>query len=413
MDALDKAPGMTPRGPEMAGRTVVLASKSGQFGGMEIRMIEEARFLLSLGSRVVAATPRFQDEADFSAAMDELGVACERFEPAPLLTDWRLRHLHWLRARLSGGRRLARLRADLMHVFMSWTDQGLEQLWAARQIGLPTVISVHNAFPPCNFTPWHRRHIGHAFEGLRGVYAVSRSALGQFEAIFGAWIPEAAARRVIYNAVDSERFRPLAERTGLRAGLGLDPDAPLIGSLGRFDDQKRPLSLIAVFARVRAQLPAARLLLVGRGPLEAEMRAEIDRLGLAAAVTILDHCPDPERLYPALDVHLLVSRNEGFGLVTAEAMACGVPVVGTRVPGTEEIIEGSGGGTLVPLGDIEAAAEAVLELLRAGPERRAEIGAAGRRSAIARFGRESWRQQLEAFYRLALVASPPAARARP
>ena len=389
---------MTPAASGSAARSIVLTSKSGQFGGMEFRMLDEARFLVAQGHKVTVAAPHFPGVAGFVAALAEIEVPSRQFEPPPFLTNWRLRHLHWLRSRAAGRRALAGLQPDLAHVFMSWSDQGLEQLWSARQAGAPTVISVHNAFPACDFTPWHRRHIAHAFAGLRGLYAVSRSALAQFEAIFEAWIPKDAIRTVIYNAVDSERFRPRPDCLAIRAELGLDATLPLIGSFGRFDDQKQPLSLLAILVAVRERVPAARLLLVGRGPLEAEIRAEAARLGIAEAVTILDFRDDIERLFPALDVHLLVSRNEGFGLATAEAMSCGVPVVGTRVPGTEEVIEASGGGALVPLGDSLAAAEVVAGLLQAPPEERSAIGAAGRRSVLQRFSKQAWRERLGAFY---------------
>jgi glycosyltransferase involved in cell wall biosynthesis len=94
---------------------------------------------------------------------------------------------------------------------------------------------------------------------------------------------------------------------------------------------------------------------------------------------------------------VLLSRNEGFGIATAEAMACGVPAVGTDVPGTADVLRGSEAGMLVPLDDADQAAKLVADLLR-DPARRARMAAAGPAEATARFGEEHVRDMVRAFY---------------
>ena len=345
------------------------------------------------------AAPAFAGSEAFIDTLRANGVPFTPFRPQPIFTDWTHRHLALLGAELWQRRGLARLRPDLVHVFFSWTDQGLDNLWLAGRSSLPAVVSVHNYFPLPDFTDWHRRHLATAFRSLQGLYGVSQSALDRFIEIYGRYIPADAVKSVVYNFVDTSRFRPSPQaRRVARTRLGLREDCILLGSVGRFDDQKKPLSLLTVFDRVRRKVPNARLLLVGDGPLKGALQEKIIELGCQDAVTLMGFQTDIENLYPAMDLHLLLSRNEGFGIVTAEAMACGVPAVGTRVPGTEEVIGNCPAGRLVALGDEAAAAEAVLSFVTLPQEQRKALAAGGRHHVEANFGIQRWHHSIAAFY---------------
>jgi L-malate glycosyltransferase len=104
-----------------------------------------------------------------------------------------------------------------------------------------------------------------------------------------------------------------------------------------------------------------------------------------------------EAIVPAMDLHLLVSRREGFGIATIEAMACGVPALATRVPGSEDILQGCAGGLLLTPGDTDHAVDAIAALLD-DPARRAEMGRQGRAEVEARYAVPVISAQVEAFY---------------
>ena len=104
-----------------------------------------------------------------------------------------------------------------------------------------------------------------------------------------------------------------------------------------------------------------------------------------------------ELLMPAFDLHLLLSKNEGFGIATIEAMACGVPAVGTDVPGTHDILHDSQGGVLLPPGDEDAACQALADLLR-DPARRQRMGRQARQEALQHYSMQRLEQQLRQFY---------------
>lgn len=380
-------------------QTILLISESGQFGGMEIRMVEEARLLKSLGCNVMVATPLFDGVERLWRQLSELGVPHIQ-SPAPaIFTDWRWRHVNWLRGELGSRYWLRGINADLVHVFFSWTDQGLNPLWLAGRNRIPAVLSIHNAFPMTTFPPWHRQNLRVAFRSVQGLYGVSQSALDHFNSIYREWLPAQCIQDTIYNCVDMDRFIPSAvRRERAREHLGLPSTAQVIGSVGRLDSQKKPLSLLDAFAKVKQRIPTATLVLIGEGPMEKEVQSAIHLMHLEGAVKCLPFVPNIEEFFPAFDVHILVSRNEGFGIVTAEAMSCGIPVVGTRVPGTEEIIAGSEAGILVPFDDSEAAATALCSILRTEPASRTAMGLRGREVVSQRFGKEAWKKNLEQFY---------------
>ncbi|WP_404379851.1 glycosyltransferase [Caenispirillum salinarum] len=393
-------------------RHVLLTSDSGQFGGMEMRMIDEARALRDMGHRVTVAVADFSGRDRMADRLRDLDVPLEHHEPARVLSDYH----HRFRARWQAATRpetgLARFAPDLVHVFFSWTDQGIDHLWAAGRAGLPAVASIRNSFTPWPLTRWHRLHLPTAFRSVRALYGVSGAALDSFAATFDPWIPDDARRTVIHNGVDTDRFVPSpTQRLRARKSLGIPGHVPVVGSVGRLADQKRPLELLDIFRRVRRRLPEARLVLVGSGHLETQVREEITRTGLGEAVVIIPFTQAVEALYCAMDLHLVISRNEGFSSVIAEAMACGVPVVGTRVPGTEEVIRGTKAGALVPFGDPAAIARTVIDILESGADARARLGQAGREAAVMRYSRDAWLARITRFYAEVLNPAAPSAAA--
>ncbi|MES3020538.1 MAG: glycosyltransferase [Pseudomonadota bacterium] len=362
------------RAPPPRGARVLITSCSGEFGGMELRMAQEARLLAGAGHASMLATPRFAGFNRLAAGLRADGIGATVFDPPQFFEQWHWRRTNKLRAQLFSAPRLRRFRADLVHVALCWTSYGASVLWLAHHCKLPLVLSVHNAFPPAVFHPWHARLYREAFGSVRGVYAVSASALEHFMASFGPYLAPATRLCVIPNSVDTARFYPSpARRRAARERLGLAPDALVLGAVGRLSPQKRPEALIALVAALRARFPGVRLVLAGSGPLEAQLRQQVALQGLSAHVVFAGFVGAVEELLPAFDLHLLLSRNEGFGIATIEAMACGVPVVGTDVPGTADILRRSMGGLLVPLGDEAATAAAVAALL-ADPARRALMG---------------------------------------
>ncbi len=229
----------------------------------------------------------------------------------------------------------------------------------------------------------------------------------------GGLPPERIA--MVYNSTDTTRFDPASVKGGsLRSRLGVDEGVPLIGLVGRFTVWKGHLDLITAFARVRAAIPDARLVLVGRatgidteGDLSylAEIRKRISELNLTDGIDWVDWVADTPGLMKDLDVLALPSWEEPFGLVVTEAMAMERPVVGYASGAVPEIITDGVDGLLVPPRDTEALAQALVSLLR-DPDRRAAMGKRGRQRVVTDFGPQRQADEVTSVYRAVARGSP-------
>jgi len=190
----------------------------------------------------------------------------------------------------------------------------------------------------------------------------------------------------IYNSVDLNHFRPVG-----RAWAG---EAPVIGSTARLHVKNDHATLLRAFARVNARWPGARLLLVGRGPEEAELRALATALGIAAHVQFTGERADVAPSLQQMDLYVQASVAEGMPNSVLEAMAAGLPVVATSVGGTPEVVVDGETGLLVPPRDPVALADAMQKLLEDRTMTDA-FGRAGRARVETHFGEGLMLRQVE------------------
>ena len=218
-------------------------------------------------------------------------------------------------------------------------------------------------------------------------------------------VGEAGQYEVALPAVDLERFNPGGlenARAEVRDEFGLPRSAPLVISVTRLARQKAPEDLLDAALMLRRSLPELRWLIVGGGPLEAEVRGAIADLGLGDRVTLTGPRRDVPRLLKAADIFALSSRWEPFGIVYLEAAATGLPVVGTRVDGAVEAVADGETGLLVESGDPARLAAAVARLMR-DRELARSLGAAGMERA-RQFGFDQFMRPIEALYERLLVS---------
>ncbi|MDP9454489.1 MAG: glycosyltransferase [Actinomycetota bacterium] len=161
-------------------------------------------------------------------------------------------------------------------------------------------------------------------------------------------------------------------------------------------------SFLRAAAHVARELPAARFVVVGDGPLRKELLGLAEELGVHDRVLFLGFRPDAQALLGLMDVVAVPSVSEGTPLVVLEAMAAAVPVVASRVGGIPGQIQPGREGILVPPGDAKALGDALLSLLR-DPERARRMGEAGRLRAETEFSHENMVRKVEGIYRDALT----------
>jgi glycosyltransferase involved in cell wall biosynthesis len=320
---------------------------------------------------------------------DFVPVTCDRLKPGVL------------------GRVTELVRERRIHVIHSHgKGAGLYGRLAARRAGIAAVHTFHGlhyrAYPP----------------GLREAYlALERWLAGMSHALIhvsesqrrraaGLGLAPDDRSRVIVNGVDAHRIQTLArERPISRERLALEAGALVLGTVARFDRVKGLEVLLDAFARLAPRLPRAALLLVGYGPEAERLRERARRAPCGARVIFAGPVPEAARCLPAMDVYVSASRGEGLPLAMLEAMACGLPVVATRVPGHVDVIEDGVTGLLVPPDNADGLAAAAESLL-ASPERRLAMGQAGRRRVEERFSADRMAAEVAEVYRAAARGIP-------
>jgi glycosyltransferase involved in cell wall biosynthesis len=156
---------------------------------------------------------------------------------------------------------------------------------------------------------------------------------------------------------------------------------------------------------ILAQEPRAQLLVIGAGPLEAELRAQVEASDLTKHVQFLGHVQDVETAFSRMDLLVVPSLSEAFSLVTVEGMMMELPVVGSRTGGIAEIIVDDQTGLLVPPGDSAALADACRYLL-SRPDVASRMGRRGRERALAEFHPSQFIVRHEALYACAVADRP-------
>ncbi len=300
--------------------------------------------------------------------------------------------------------------ADLVHSH-TWYANAAGQL-AGRLHGIPHVITAHSLEP---LRPWKAEQLGggyrisrlieqQAFETAEAVIAVSAGMRSDILRSYPA-IDEARVH-VVHNGVDPVRWRPVDDLAALQR-LGIDRDRPTVVFVGRITRQKGLPYLLQAAERLPADV---QLVLCAGAPdtpeILAEVRAGVDALSqLRSGVVWIDQVLSQHDLAAVLSagsVFVCPSLYEPLGIVNLEAMACGLPVVGTATGGIPEVVvEGVTGrlvpirqatdGTGTPLDPEQFVADlaGILTEVLADPEQARRMGEAGRGRALAAFSWES------------------------
>jgi N-acetyl-alpha-D-glucosaminyl L-malate synthase BshA len=223
-------------------------------------------------------------------------------------------------------------------------------------------------------------------------YEITRFGINQSDAVtaVSAYLAKATREdfrpevevRVIPNFIDGKAFTPALRNPALRA-VHAAPGEFLLGHMSNFRRLKRIPDVIRTFHLVQKEVPA-RLILMGDGVELEPARHLVAALGLSRRVAFLGPAARVAEVLAQLDLFLLPSEIESFGLAALEAMACGVPVIATRVGGLPEVVEDGETGYLCGVGDWECMARRSIDILR-DPPRHAAMRVAARDLALARY----------------------------
>jgi glycosyltransferase EpsF len=284
---------------------------------------------------------------------------------------------------------------------------GAAPVLAAKRAGVPSIVTFHHWMFEAQ-TPLTRRT---PIRQVRRLYGEVSFRYARNHATAVTTLSRAVMRRIDPALEGDPRYHRLRLsvdlpprpnnrcREEMRLSFGMAPTAPVLIHIGRFIEQKNHHAVLDIFRCVHQQIPAARLILCGVGPLLDTVLARAASLPCAQAIIYAGLRDDVPQLLSAADVLLFPSRDEGFGLVALEANAAGIPVVGSRVDGLEEAVEDGRTALLFPLGDVNAMADAAVDLL-VDNERAQRLGEAGRIRAEREFSHERSAGELFDLYRL-------------
>lgn len=251
--------------------------------------------------------------------------------------------------------------------------------WAATRIasrlGLASTITIRGSKDEWLIGTDREAMLVEAMKRSTKLFAVSESLKRNVAQRLGI---EAAKVTVVGNGVDARKFAPI-DRLEARRVLGIDADAQVIIGVGGLIPRKGFHRVIPLIPQLRKRHPRLRYLIVGGGTTQGDMRRELEALAVQHGVSdVVQFCgsKSPEELstyYSAADVFVLATEHEGWANVLLEAMACGLPVITTRVGGNAEVVLEPSTGELVDWWDPAAFEDALARSLARQWDRKAII----------------------------------------
>jgi len=343
---------------------ILQISSASSFGGGERYLVDLTNALTERGHDLyVAVRPN-------SPLPHHLRLPAERIVTLPLRNALDVPSAHAL------ARFVRQQRIEIVHAHMA-RDYSLAS-YAARRRETKFIATRHVLF---QLSRLHR----HTLSRAARVIAVSQAVARELRA---SGIVNEKQIAVIPNGVDVERFK----RACAESDRGL-----LVGSIGEIRTLKRHDDFIRAAARIASRFPEAQFVLAGTGDGRKQLEELVVELRLSDRFRFLGWVEDAEKLLCEMDVFVSASETESFGLAIVESMAAETAVVATATEGAQEVIEDQKTGLLVPIGDVDRIAEAVMSLL-ADPERRQTMARQAKQAANQKFSLTRMVDEIEKIY---------------
>lgn len=353
-------------------------------------------------------------DANFGPLVDKFSamgarVISARWAHVPL-TPWKVLQTGFVR-RLT--KILQEGQYDLFHVHVPFVS-GLAT-YAAQRAGVPLLLTIHRStFEPdstfsrnwlmrCAYQLYLRQNLRIS---IRQAVHVSANSQAAMKLMVG---PQAQGSRfsILYSGIEPSQPATAGERAAFRIELGWAPDCPLILNVGRFDQGKNQRGVVQVFQQVLNSHPAARLVLVGDGPLRPAILHLVEQSHLTSHVKWLGTRRDVPAIMSRADLLLFPSFTESLSAVVLEAGAAGLPIVASRIPGMDEAVRDGTTAFLHPVEDHAAMSASVCRLL-ADRDLATELGRNGQRHIEECFSLSAAGDRLVRLYRSLIPENPVA-----
>lgn len=364
--------------------TIANLSFSGAWGGLEMSSVKMTRLFAQRGHLSFEIC---QPDSPIHRALTEQGLEARTVKAGTYLSP---------RATLAIRKWIRDEKVDALFL------HSMKDIWLVTPalMGLPEVKLF--GFARMFFKDVNKKDFGHTlmYKRLTKMIALSHIQAGHLARCLPV-PPEKFI--VIPNGVDVERFQPRPRRQDIRASWGVSDENILFGLIGRLDRQKGSFEFIEAAAQVLREEPRARFVLVGGNTIGEE---EIDRaarellkkLDLGSRVILTDFRKDIPDVMNALDVFVMPSYEENFGNVLLEALASGLPTIGTDSGGTPEILDRGETGLLCEPRSATSLARSMLQLI-GSPTLREDLSQRAREKALREYDMEKVFDRIEALAR--------------
>ncbi len=369
-------------------------------GGMEDATAILARTLGEHGHEVIVFAPRFSPR-DFRRR----GLATSELDLGERVTVKRLPSLpFWgkIPGRMViplgvGYRQLKKEAFDIIHT-QSIFGAGLEALWAASWLKIALVGTNHSI---CSefaiYSPIAKSFVARVAAGYEAwFYNHCQLVSTASQAVFSALSQEGFNRQhqIVSNIVDLENFQPAS---------CFPLNSFTIAYAGRFAIEKRGEIILRALALIKEKVPQVSLVLAGAGPEEKSWKEMIKSLNLEENVKFVGNLTKPQlaQLFQTIKAFVIASAIENQSMVTLQAMACGLPVVGVNGRGMPELVKDSVNGFIVPIDDYQVMAECLVKLLN-DPILARDLGRVGRQK-VELFSKQNIAKAWQAVYEQALT----------
>jgi glycosyltransferase involved in cell wall biosynthesis len=281
-------------------------------------------------------------------------------------------------------------KVDLVHAHLPWA--GIVARVACKLAGVPLIYTEHNVQERYH---WSTRLLNKlTFDWQSRVLAVSADVARSIKEHIGNRVPV----QIVYNGIDDQRFeRQPGASAKKKMELGFEEDAIVVGTVAVFRLQKRLDLWLQVFEATSRQYPNLRGIIVGDGPLKAELYTQAKQLGIEKKLLFPGIQTDTPLWLSVFDIFLMSSDFEGLPLALLEAMSCGCAIVATEAGGIPEVVVHQDQALLSPVGDA-AALTANLQQACSSQDLRKQLSAAARERVIQNFSVASMVHTLETLY---------------
>jgi glycosyltransferase involved in cell wall biosynthesis len=275
--------------------------------------------------------------------------------------------------------------------------QSIRSSWlchaAAKDLPIPRITTIHNIHTPFN-SLWagfllNRCSDAVVFESEHEHQRLTKMGL------------DSQKTTVIPSGIDTTTFYPIERSQALWETIpGLSEHSVIFGCVARLSPEKAHSDLLKAFSEVRKEIPDSRLILVGDGPLKESLILQTKRLGLEHLVHFAGQQSAIREYVSLFDIFVLASTRESLPRAAREAMACGKPIIATRVGATREVVHHGKSGLLVPPGNPAKLAKAMISL-GSDPKTREAMTSLSLELIRKRFSLDIWLSENEALYKKA------------